>query len=980
MIRRPPRSTQGVSSAASDVYKRQRRVHGEVYLYIIRLWLFRDRNETLLSELGGLIKYNIVDDAGRNMLIIQLLKRNIVDGTDKPTEKKERTQHNLEEIAKEASINPATSPIIKEINDEILGEIIAVEARKRGAKAKSKADIAKQGNDLGNVLMQFYPSENEEELIYYHDMNLEILNKTESPKSNAIPVYEAAYNKMLENKRLNFLKNLITEYSPEKRSELIAALENYLNPIPCEQRKQRFADLANNIIGTLPGEKKEEAKTLLDQVYMERNIEPTELALMIIDILKDKSLNKDEKKEKILSLLLANTAKITLPKVAGEKINCVLKIIYDKDSKADKELLEQIAKKLIELKEVELLQNTLQSGKPEEERLNLFADIVMEMIGKNTDEVHELALTNLMKNLRKDVSPELLRLVNLGEEKYLYLRKVLRLRDIILEKNKELDKEAIVEQLSNLVDETRHIPERKERIKYVIYEILRHVNPTEEIEVRKILENMWLARKLTPEDKAEMIEAILLRGGIPDDKKKTEIKDILQKDLTNVYPTIPNIVNTVRKKLIIQPLRKKEIKKRINILELASSEFLIDENSRKVIEIYESRGKTEDDKKEEIIKFLRSSTANREDRDNIYRLTIRLVLQTKNTPAQQKFFNDILDSLLASAAAEAPKLPLNEPLEEFKKPPPKKEEKPQRTEEEKQLDELSEFSRRAKKNPMEIKNIMGKDLEKLPIVKRRERIQKMVLDLKKKKDAKCTLELEEMIEKETTDLIYSELKDNLKDLSGKPLDKLEKIVKMFEEVTIGLSPEHCEKEIKRITEFLSFHSPRKSRSELGRLTKQAKDIIMLRRKMLNKYTPKEDDESILNIFPEIMGDKAEEKDEKPFINIFIAGLQGKPQNKLQDIIIKIFTNKRNEENKKRLADEAEKKRLADEAEKKRLADEAEKKRLADEAEKKRLADEAEKKRLANEAKKKRLAMKLKTRLRRKKKRLADEAEKKKTCK
>eukprot|EP00831_Metopus_contortus_P029457 TRINITY_DN24236_c0_g1_i1.p3 TRINITY_DN24236_c0_g1~~TRINITY_DN24236_c0_g1_i1.p3 ORF type:complete len:105 (-),score=21.47 TRINITY_DN24236_c0_g1_i1:317-631(-) len=32
MIRRPPRSTQGVSSAASDVYKRQyqRRVHGDV--------------------------------------------------------------------------------------------------------------------------------------------------------------------------------------------------------------------------------------------------------------------------------------------------------------------------------------------------------------------------------------------------------------------------------------------------------------------------------------------------------------------------------------------------------------------------------------------------------------------------------------------------------------------------------------------------------------------------------------------------------------------------------------------------------------------------------------------------------------------------------------------------------------------------------------------------------------------------------------
>eukprot|EP00831_Metopus_contortus_P017290 TRINITY_DN17283_c0_g1_i3.p1 TRINITY_DN17283_c0_g1~~TRINITY_DN17283_c0_g1_i3.p1 ORF type:complete len:139 (-),score=30.98 TRINITY_DN17283_c0_g1_i3:102-518(-) len=36
MIRRPPRSTQGVSSAASDVYKRQyqRRVHGIIYTII----------------------------------------------------------------------------------------------------------------------------------------------------------------------------------------------------------------------------------------------------------------------------------------------------------------------------------------------------------------------------------------------------------------------------------------------------------------------------------------------------------------------------------------------------------------------------------------------------------------------------------------------------------------------------------------------------------------------------------------------------------------------------------------------------------------------------------------------------------------------------------------------------------------------------------------------------------------------------------
>eukprot|EP00831_Metopus_contortus_P028227 TRINITY_DN23522_c0_g1_i1.p1 TRINITY_DN23522_c0_g1~~TRINITY_DN23522_c0_g1_i1.p1 ORF type:complete len:148 (+),score=29.40 TRINITY_DN23522_c0_g1_i1:128-571(+) len=54
MIRRPPRSTQGVSSAASDVYKRQykRRVHGqEKKLYGIKiLYKFDPINKTEKEE------------------------------------------------------------------------------------------------------------------------------------------------------------------------------------------------------------------------------------------------------------------------------------------------------------------------------------------------------------------------------------------------------------------------------------------------------------------------------------------------------------------------------------------------------------------------------------------------------------------------------------------------------------------------------------------------------------------------------------------------------------------------------------------------------------------------------------------------------------------------------------------------------------------------------------------------------------------
>ena len=48
MIRRPPRSTQGVSSAASDVYKRQRK-DGKIRFYGMATWeCFRVTSENPL--------------------------------------------------------------------------------------------------------------------------------------------------------------------------------------------------------------------------------------------------------------------------------------------------------------------------------------------------------------------------------------------------------------------------------------------------------------------------------------------------------------------------------------------------------------------------------------------------------------------------------------------------------------------------------------------------------------------------------------------------------------------------------------------------------------------------------------------------------------------------------------------------------------------------------------------------------------------
>eukprot|EP00831_Metopus_contortus_P084578 TRINITY_DN9638_c0_g1_i5.p1 TRINITY_DN9638_c0_g1~~TRINITY_DN9638_c0_g1_i5.p1 ORF type:complete len:175 (+),score=31.32 TRINITY_DN9638_c0_g1_i5:80-604(+) len=62
MIRRPPRSTQGVSSAASDVYKRQyqRRVHGQKNDFIIRNKFDDHQDVTESKEIPGLNEFSLV--------------------------------------------------------------------------------------------------------------------------------------------------------------------------------------------------------------------------------------------------------------------------------------------------------------------------------------------------------------------------------------------------------------------------------------------------------------------------------------------------------------------------------------------------------------------------------------------------------------------------------------------------------------------------------------------------------------------------------------------------------------------------------------------------------------------------------------------------------------------------------------------------------------------------------------------------------
>src|SRR5450756_146146 len=66
MIRRPPRSTQSRSSAASDVYKRQVQVHGgyQQYVYSMGQWIYKMRPEDVwfaTSDIGWIVghSYNV---------------------------------------------------------------------------------------------------------------------------------------------------------------------------------------------------------------------------------------------------------------------------------------------------------------------------------------------------------------------------------------------------------------------------------------------------------------------------------------------------------------------------------------------------------------------------------------------------------------------------------------------------------------------------------------------------------------------------------------------------------------------------------------------------------------------------------------------------------------------------------------------------------------------------------------------------------
>eukprot|EP00831_Metopus_contortus_P038842 TRINITY_DN30478_c0_g2_i1.p1 TRINITY_DN30478_c0_g2~~TRINITY_DN30478_c0_g2_i1.p1 ORF type:complete len:106 (+),score=41.04 TRINITY_DN30478_c0_g2_i1:108-425(+) len=84
MIRRPPRSTQGVSSAASDVYKRQyqRRVHGDEKGTPIR-FLLKDNLESL--DKAGIKKIFLLISGERVEDVIEDIEEEFaISGSNKP--------------------------------------------------------------------------------------------------------------------------------------------------------------------------------------------------------------------------------------------------------------------------------------------------------------------------------------------------------------------------------------------------------------------------------------------------------------------------------------------------------------------------------------------------------------------------------------------------------------------------------------------------------------------------------------------------------------------------------------------------------------------------------------------------------------------------------------------------------------------------------------------------------------------------------
>src|SRR5680860_45995 len=83
MIRRPPRSTQSRSSAASDVYKRQGGDHAVAHLLYVRFWshVFKDMGLTIFKEpIKKLIYHGYINaEDGTKM---SKSKGNVVDPVD----------------------------------------------------------------------------------------------------------------------------------------------------------------------------------------------------------------------------------------------------------------------------------------------------------------------------------------------------------------------------------------------------------------------------------------------------------------------------------------------------------------------------------------------------------------------------------------------------------------------------------------------------------------------------------------------------------------------------------------------------------------------------------------------------------------------------------------------------------------------------------------------------------------------------------
>eukprot|EP00831_Metopus_contortus_P030062 TRINITY_DN246_c0_g1_i3.p1 TRINITY_DN246_c0_g1~~TRINITY_DN246_c0_g1_i3.p1 ORF type:complete len:1560 (+),score=363.35 TRINITY_DN246_c0_g1_i3:1144-5823(+) len=392
-----------------------------------------------------------------------------------------------------------------------------------------------------------------------------------------------------------------------------------------EEKEAIYRRLKKQVLNHFEEPQKTRVGTYLDNLWFNRFLPLDDLVFSINKLLSFKKIDSKRIMDEVPKLLLQGADRLLHPTMKDRTYTVLNRIIRaNPNHSMNRELVLASEKAIKDHAEIHTKGVFLDPEISEQSKCRLLQPIMESTTEKVSEESGKKELVDLIDKISKGLgATKKKEIVEKAENAYY----VMRLRQLLINPDK-LSKEDLIKELQNLLEKSMKFccyELRNDRFNFLLQVILDCSPEDYRKEYEELLVIAWKNIPISEEHQAYLIRYLIMKPGLSEAERKSEIKEILSKNIEGLNPQ--NLKKKMR--LIISATRNKS-----KLVEEASDEILREEYASFLLHTARDREVLEEDKR------------------NIFSTVIKDITTGLPLDQQQLEFSNIKSGIQAEAAPE----------------------------------------------------------------------------------------------------------------------------------------------------------------------------------------------------------------------------------------------------------------------------------------------------------------------------------------